>query len=90
AGLYSLGWNGFGISDNIWAAMMMVIAFLIVGLTVWKFRDWVLALVFIWAIVAIAVRFADIPLIYITAYVCAGLMAVDILAALLISKPKKS
>lgn len=90
AGLYSLGWNGFGIADDIWAMIMMIVAFVIVGFTVWKFRDWVWALVYIWAIVAIAVRFANIPIIYITAYVCAGLMAVDALLALLMPKPVKS
>lgn len=90
AGLYSLGWNGFGIVDDIWAAALMVVALLIVGFTVWKFRDWVWALVFIWAIMAIAFRFADIPIIYITAYVCAGLMAVDALLAVLMPRTRKS
>ena len=90
AGLYSLGWNGFGIADDVWAMIMMVVAFVIVGFTVWKFHDWVWALVYIWAIVAIAARFADIPIIYITAYVCAGLMAVDALLALLTPKPVKN
>lgn len=90
AGLYSIGWNGFGIADDIWAAALMVIALLIVGFTVWKFRDWVWAMVYIWAIVAIAMRFSQTPLIYITAYVCAGVMAVDTLLALFLSKPKKA
>jgi hypothetical protein len=88
AGLFSVGWDGFGISDNIWAVIMMVVALLIVGFTVWKFRDWVWALVYIWAIVAIAMRFADIQLIAITAYVCSGLMAVVAVLALFLNKSK--
>lgn len=66
---------------------MMAVAFLLVAFVVWKFRDVAWGLVFIWAIVAIGVRFADIQLLYIPAYAFAGLMAVDIVLALIL-KPK--
>lgn len=90
AGLYSIGWNGFGIADEIWAAALMVIALLIVGFTVWKFRDWVWALVYIWAIVAIAMRFTSIAPVYITAYACASIMALVALMSLILPRPSKA
>ncbi len=87
AALYSVGWDGFGIDPQIWAVIMMVIAFLLVAFVVWKFKDVAWGLVFIWAIVAIGVRFSDIQLLYIPAYVLSGLMAVDIVLASVL-KPK--
>lgn len=87
AALYSVDWDGFGINPQVWAVIMMAVAFLLVAFVVWKFKDVAWGLVFIWAIVAIGVRFADIQLLYIPAYAFAGLMAVDIALALIL-KPK--
>jgi hypothetical protein len=89
AGLYSLGWDGFGIDPQVWAVVMMGIAFLIVAFMVWRHRDVAWGLVFIWAIVAIAVRFSDIQLLYIPAYAFAGLMAVEVILSLFL-KPKSA
>lgn len=64
--LYSGGWNGWGISPEVWTVLMLVIA---TGLGVALLRqrqDVAYALVLVWAFVAIAVKRADIPLILVS------------------------
>ena len=86
AALFSVKWDGFGLDPQIWAVIMMIVAFLIIAYTVWKNRDFAWGLVFIWAITAIGVRFGDISMLYITAYILSGLMAVDLIYLLFTNK----
>lgn len=58
-GLYTLKWNGGGISPVFWTIIMMVIAAIIAGIIRIKRQDLVYTGVFIWALVAIAVRHLD-------------------------------
>jgi len=67
--LYIAGWNGWGLSDALWTAIMLVVGGLIAGTIAVMFRDVPFVLVYAWAYVAIALRHTDIPTIWITAVV---------------------
>lgn len=47
--LVSIGWKGFGIGENIWAMIILLVGVLIGGLTTIKQRDIAYGLVLIWA-----------------------------------------
>ncbi|MDX2243021.1 MAG: tryptophan-rich sensory protein [Leptolyngbyaceae cyanobacterium bins.302] len=73
--LYSVGWNGWGITPEVWTVLMLIIA---TGLGVMLLRqrqDIAYALVLVWAFVAIAVKRIDIPLISISAIVLSVLLS---------------
>mgnify|MGYP006274017037 FL=1 len=65
--LYSLGWNGWGISPPIWTAIMLLVAAGIAAIIIKKRVDIAFPCVIIWALVAIAVRQANQTLILATA-----------------------
>ena len=76
------GWNGFGISGPVWSAIMMVVA---TGLSVFMVvhrGNWLFPVVFAWAFVGLASRYAEIPLIANTAYITSavGLAALAAIA----------
>lgn len=55
--LYSINWQGFGISGSIWAALLIIIAGILGGLMILRHKDYAYTLVIIWAIVGILVKF---------------------------------
>ncbi|WP_404785006.1 tryptophan-rich sensory protein [Altericista sp. CCNU0014] len=65
--LYSLNWNGWGISPGVWATMMALASGAIAVAVAIRHRDPVFPLTIVWALVAIALRHADIPLLAATA-----------------------
>ncbi|WP_425218313.1 tryptophan-rich sensory protein [Tumidithrix helvetica] len=74
--LYSLNWNGWGIAPPIWTAIVMTISTAIAVLIVIKHHDTAYALVMIWALVAIAIRQINTPLIAMTGVVMASVLVV--------------
>ncbi|MDJ0725592.1 MAG: tryptophan-rich sensory protein [Prochloraceae cyanobacterium] len=79
--LYDLGWNGWGISPSIWTLIALLLAGAVAAtISVVRF-DTTFVLVFVWAIVAIAVRHLDKPIISITA----GLLAIVLILFLVFS-----
>ena len=67
--LYAAGWEGWGLSDEIWTAIMLVVGGIVAGRIALVFRDVSFVLVFAWAYCAIALRHTDSPLIWITAVI---------------------
>ena len=65
--LYVAGWNGWGLSDEIWTAIMLVVGAMVAGRIALIFRDIPFVLVFAWAYSAIALRHSDTPIIWIMA-----------------------
>ncbi|MDJ0716996.1 MAG: tryptophan-rich sensory protein [Prochloraceae cyanobacterium] len=79
--LYDLGWNGWGISPQIWSAIALLLAGA-VGATISLVRvDIAFVSVFVWALVAIALRHLDKPIISTTA----GLLAIVLPLLLVLS-----
>ncbi len=54
--LVSLGWNGFGISEPVWAAVMIAAGFLIGAAAMLKNKDKAYGLVLIWAFFGILMK----------------------------------
>ncbi|WP_088241202.1 tryptophan-rich sensory protein [Calothrix rhizosoleniae] len=64
------GWNGWGISTEIWTIIMLSIATAIAGLIAIQNKDIVYPGVTVWALVAIALKHVNIPTLRITAILC--------------------
>jgi hypothetical protein len=74
--LYISRWNGWGISEIAWTAIMVGVATVLGAIVIVRRGDVAFSLVFVWAFVAIAIRHGNIPAIWITAAIGAvGLLA---------------
>lgn len=67
-GLYSLNWDGWGIAPSVWTVVMMTIASVIAAAISVQRHDTAYVLVIVWALVAIAIRQANTPLIAMTGW----------------------
>lgn len=54
--LKSWNWNGFGISDNIWTVIVLIVGGIIGALIVKVDRKWISGLTIIWAYIGILIR----------------------------------
>jgi hypothetical protein len=82
-GLYSLKWDGWGISPSVWTVVMMAIAAVIAAVVSIQHQDTAYVIVIIWALVAIAIRQANIPLIVVTGWLLAiVLMGINLVTQL--------
>lgn len=79
--LYSLGWNGWGISPQLWSAIALMAGGVIAATVSIQRTDTAFVLVFVWALIAIAVRQANVTLIAVTA----GGLAIALLVSLVFS-----
>lgn len=82
ATLYAANWGGLGLDPLLWTIVMMAISVLLGGVVLWQRRDVTFALVFIWALGAIAQRHADQPALWITALAGMVLLALGSLWSL--------
>ncbi|HLO30048.1 MAG TPA: TspO/MBR family protein [Anaerolineales bacterium] len=74
AWLYSIGWNGLGISAQVWAAVMLVVASLLgLGVALTR-KDTGYLLVLVWAFIGIAMKQTGVPLVVTSAWIAAVLM----------------
>lgn len=71
-------WNGWGISPQVWTAIMMVVSAVIGVIVTWQRRDSIYGGVFVWALVAIAFRQGQNPILAVMAGVLAGLLVIVI------------
>ena len=72
--LYFIGWDGFGISPQVWAVIMLAVASLL-GLAVALTRNDVGYLsVLVWAFIGIAVKQVSAPTVVLSAWIAATLM----------------
>lgn len=72
--LYSIEWNGFGISAPVWAVIMIVVASILGLLMALTRRDAAYLFVLVWSFIGIAVKQADTALVAASAWVGAGVM----------------
>ena len=84
--LYSLKWDGFGISPEIWLVIMLAAAVSISALMSMTRRNIPFALVLVWAFTGIAAKFPTMPLVNIASWAAAGAVILILVFALL-SKP---
>jgi hypothetical protein len=81
-----LNWNGWGLSPEIWAAIMLVAAALIASAVSLTRGDIAYILVIVWAFIGIAVKHSDTALVAILA----GFLAGFVLGTLLLGVPLSS
>lgn len=86
AALVSVNWDGFGVSPETWAALVVIVALLIALLVVAVRRDVAYGLVIIWALVGIAVNQSGNPNIGMIAEISAGIVAVALAAFILLRR----
>jgi hypothetical protein len=72
--LYLVEWNGFGISAQFWAAIMLAVACLLgLGMALTR-RDAGYLFVLVWAFIGIAVKQTPAPIVVLSAWIAAVLM----------------
>jgi len=85
--LFYLNWNGFGISGQLWAAIMLGIAAVLGLLMAWREYDIAYVLVLVWAFIGIYNKFPETALVGYTALAVTGLLVLALIAAPLL-KPR--
>ena len=83
-----LQWNGWGISEAVWAVVMLVVAAAVTTVVVLSRHDVAYALVILWAFIGIAVKHWGTMTVAIGAVVTAAWVAVDAGIASLLSLRK--
>jgi hypothetical protein len=86
AALVSVNWDGFGISLETWAIIIVITALLIVMLVALTRKDIAYGLVVIWALLGIAVKQSTNQNIVITTEVGAIILAVTLIAKIPLPK----
>ena len=90
--LYFINWGGFGISPQVWAVIMLLVASLLgLGMALTR-RDYAYLLVLVWSFVGIAVKQAAEPLVAVSAWIVALFALALALYCLFVSrqKPRKT
>jgi hypothetical protein len=86
ATLVSVNWDGFGISPETWATLIVIVALLIAILVVLTRKDVAYGLVVVWALLGIAVKQSANQNIVITTEVGAIILAITLIATILLPK----
>ena len=81
--LYYLGWNGWGISTEIWAVIMLAAGVIISAIMSLTRADIAYSLVLVWAYIGIAIQHNDTPLVANSALIAAGLIVVILIIVLI-------
>jgi benzodiazapine receptor len=89
ATLVSLNWDGFGISPEIWATLVVAIALIITILMLITRKDLAYSLVIIWALVGIGVKQSGNQTIALLTEVSAVIVAIVLIVVVLIAKLRK-
>lgn len=84
--LYDAGWDGFGISGEIWAMAMIVIATVIVLTIIATRSDIAYVAVIVWAFAGIYVKQSETPLVANTAVAMAVVVVIALLARRFINR----
>ncbi|WP_420629121.1 tryptophan-rich sensory protein [Candidatus Leptofilum sp.] len=71
-----LGWDGLGIAEPTWAAIMMGVAVVVVGLLLFNRRNLSYAGVLIWALFGIRAANSGVPIVANTAVIAAALILI--------------
>ncbi|KAI7263768.1 hypothetical protein KC345_g9041 [Hortaea werneckii] len=67
-------WDGFGLSDSLWAVIMLCTGVLLAVIVSFPYRDSIYPLVFVWAYIAISIEHKGTDNIVFTGLIAAGLL----------------
>ena len=80
--LYAIGWSGWGIAPEAWAAIMLGVATVVGVLVFLTRRDFAFVLVLIWAFAGIAIKHSSTTLVMGAAWLMIAVLAVMLLVGL--------
>jgi hypothetical protein len=83
--LFFYNWGGWGISAEIWAVAMLIIALILGILMNWLETDTLYGLVLVWAFAGIGISQADTVVVANTAWVAAGALGLSLIISPLVS-----
>jgi benzodiazapine receptor len=89
ATLVSLNWDGFGISPEIWATLVVAVALVITILMLITRKDVAYSLVIIWALVGIGVKQSGNQTVVLLTEVGAVIVAIVLVVVVLVAKLRK-
>lgn len=85
--LYAAGWNGFGLSAELWAVILVGVGLAITAFISLRVSDAAYGLVILWAYIGIAVKQADALLIVGAAGIGSAIVALLVVVAFFRSSP---
>ena len=85
AWLYSIRWNGFGLSDLAWMGLILAVVAILTGSMNLIRRDGAYAAVILWALAGIAIKFADVPFVLWSTLVVFAFVLISLVYALTIA-----
>ncbi len=84
--LVSVSWDGFGVSQETWAALILIVALVIALLVVATRKDVAYGLVIIWASLGIAARQSEYSNLVLIAHASAAIIAIAVVASILLAR----
>ena len=88
--LVSLNWGGFGLSDQTWAALIVILVLIITTLVIATRKDIAYTLVIIWSLVGIGLNHGGNQAVFLLTEVSALIVAVLLSAWILVTKLRKN
>ena len=89
ATLVSIGWDGFGISPETWAILVVAVALIITMLMLFTRKDVAYSLVIIWALVGIGVKQSGNQTILMLVEISTAIVAVALISTILVTQIRK-
>jgi benzodiazapine receptor len=87
--LVSVGWDGFGLSLQTWAIIVLAVVLMLDLAVIATRRDIAYSLVFIWALAGIAVNQTANPSIVLTAEIAIAIIAVSLAITVAFSRLRR-
>lgn len=84
-----LNWDGFGLSDEIWMAIMLAAVLIIALLMNFTRRDIAYTAVILWALAGISLKHATVPMVATLTWIIFSLVALTLIVALFLQTPGK-
>jgi hypothetical protein len=82
-----LKWDRFGLAPELWMGIMLAAVLAIAVLMNFTRRDVAYAMVILWALAGISVRFTTVAVVAIPTWITFGLVALTLAAALILRRP---
>jgi hypothetical protein len=85
-----LGWSGWGVSPELWTAIMLAAAVIIAALMTLSRWDAAYLLVLVWAFIGIALKHGGVPLVSVSAWTATVVVVLMVVASLVKPSKKRS
>lgn len=86
--LYFIHWNGFGISDQVWFLVVILVVVTISALMSFTRKAFEYNIVLVWALIGIAVKFTYVPMVNYSAW--GGAIAITLINMIALAIPPKT